>query len=119
MNASNAAPPQIWVDGDACDQSHEAAHCSRCDAVCCRLTVVVRPEDAIPEHLIVERDGLTVMARDEDGWCVALDSARMCCSIYGTRPAVCRRFLMNGPYCRSVRADYSARRAMGIELVMY
>ena len=95
------------------------AHCSRCDAVCCRLTVVVMPEDKIPGHLLEERDGLTVMARDEEGWCVALDGARMCCSIYATRPAVCRWFSMDGPYCRSVRADYSARRTLGIELIMY
>jgi Fe-S-cluster containining protein len=81
--------------------------------------VVVAPEDRIPAHLLEERDGLTVMARDEEGWCVALDGARMCCSIYNSRPDVCRRFVMDGPYCRSVRDEYSARRAIGIELVMY
>lgn len=107
----------VLVDAASCGT--EAAHCSRCDAVCCRLTVVVTPEDDIPPRFLEERDGLTVMARDEEGWCVALDGARMCCSIYGSRPAVCRRFAMDGPYCRSVRADYSARRAIGIELVMY
>ena len=26
--------------------------CARCDAVCCRLTVVLQPEDDIPEHLL-------------------------------------------------------------------
>jgi Fe-S-cluster containining protein len=98
---------------------HEHAHCSRCDAVCCRLTVVVMPEDNVPGHLLERRDGLTVMARDEEGWCVALDSSRMCCSIYESRPDVCRRFVMDGPYCRSVREDYSTRRAIGIELVMH
>ena len=95
------------------------AHCSRCDAVCCRLTVVVQPEDRIPGHLTETRDGLEVMARDEEGWCVALDAARMCCSIYDSRPDVCRRFSMDGPYCRSVRDDYASRRAIGLELVMY
>jgi Fe-S-cluster containining protein len=99
---------------------HEGpAHCSRCDAVCCRLVVVVLPEDGVPQHLTTERDGLTVMDRDEEGWCVALDGARMCCSIYESRPATCRRFAMDGPYCRSVRADYADRRARGIELVLY
>jgi Fe-S-cluster containining protein len=99
----------------ACDQPH----CSRCDAVCCRLTVVVMPEDRVPSHLLDTRNGLTVMAHDEEGWCVALDSARMCCSIYESRPEVCRRFVMGGPYCRSVREEYSERRALGIELVSY
>ena len=39
-----------------------------------------------------------IMARDEEGWCVALAGARMCCSIYEGRPEVCRRFAMDGPY---------------------
>jgi len=110
-------------DTDPCAASTQhaetPAHCSRCDAVCCRLTVVVMPEDKIPSHLTEEREGLTVMARDEEGWCIALDGARMCCSIYDSRPAVCRRFAMDGPYCRSIREDYAQRRAIGIELVMY
>jgi Fe-S-cluster containining protein len=94
--------------------------CSRCDAVCCRLTVVVQPEDRIPAHLTtVTAAGLEVMARDEEGWCVAVDGARMQCSIYETRPQVCRRFAMSGPYCREIRADYSDRNARGIPLVMY
>ncbi|KGQ18768.1 FliB domain containing protein [Lysobacter dokdonensis DS-58] len=97
----------------------EPAHCSRCDAVCCRLTVLVMPEDRVPGHLLEHRDGLTMMARDEEGWCVALDSSRMCCGIYESRPDVCRRFEMNGPYCRSVREEYSSHRAIGIALVEY
>jgi len=85
-----------------------AAECSRCDAVCCRLTIVVQPEDGVPAHLTnVDPSGLTVMARDEDGWCVAVDAARMCCSIYDARPQVCRAFAMGGPGCQAVRADYA------------
>ena len=58
------------------------ADCARCDAVCCRLTVVVQPEDRIPPHLTTELPGgLRTMAKDEDGWCVALDGARMNCGI--------------------------------------
>ena len=92
-----------------------AVHCEQCDAVCCRLTVVLMPEDDIAEHLTTHTDaGLRVMARDEEGWCVALDGARMCCSIYEGRPAVCRRFVMGGPYCRAVRADYTAQRARSV-----
>ena len=59
------------------------------------------------------------MARDEEGWCVALDGARMRCSIYDTRPQVCRRFVMAGPYCTEVRADYRDRNARGIPLQLY
>ena len=60
-----------------------------------------------------------VMARDEDGWCVAIDQGRMCCSIYQQRPAICRKFEMGGRYCREVRADYADRNARGIPLTMY
>lgn len=95
-------------------------HCSNCEAVCCRLTVVLMPEDRIPAHLTtVSPEGLEVMARDEEGWCVAADATRHCCSIYDTRPTLCRKFSMGGPYCLEVRADYADRRARGIPLVMY
>ena len=102
------------------DALAEVADCNRCDAVCCRLTVVLQDADRIAEHLTTYTDrGLHVMARDEDGWCVALDGARMCCSIYESRPEVCRRFVMDGPYCRDIRADYQERRVRGIPLVMF
>ncbi|QNP40526.1 YkgJ family cysteine cluster protein [Lysobacter solisilvae (ex Woo and Kim 2020)] len=82
--------------------------CDACDAVCCRLTVVLMPEDNVAAHLTARTPaGLLVMAHGEDGWCVALDGARMCCSIYATRPVICRKFAMAGPYCREVRADYA------------
>ncbi|MDO5505910.1 MAG: YkgJ family cysteine cluster protein [Pseudoxanthomonas suwonensis] len=96
------------------------ADCSRCDAVCCRLTVVLQEGDAVPEHLTTTTDaGLHVMARDEEGWCVAVDPAHLHCGIYATRPQVCRRFKMDGPYCRELRKDYRDRNARGIALVMY
>lgn len=94
--------------------------CASCDAVCCRLTVVVQPEDRIPAHLTTQTAaGLTVMARDAEGWCVAIDAARMCCSIYETRPDVCRRFTMSGPYCLAVRTDYLDSTSRGIPLALY
>ena len=93
------------------------AHCSRCDAVCCRLTVVLQPEDKIPEHLTTHLpNGLHVMAHDEEGWCVAMDGSRMNCGIYESRPAICRRFVMNGPYCKAVRAEYAEKHACGVQL---
>ena len=94
------------------------ADCARCDAVCCRLTVVLQPEDNIPSHLTSDLNGLRVMAKDEDGWCVAMDGARMNCGIYESRPDVCRRFVMGGPYCNAIRAEYSEERARQIELFL-
>lgn len=94
--------------------------CASCDAVCCRMTVVLQDGDDIAEHLTDYTDaGLHVMARDEFGWCVAVDPAGRGCSIYGARPQVCRRFLMAGPYCRAIREDYADRNARNIPLQMF
>ncbi len=84
--------------------------CDDCEAVCCRLTVVVMPDDIVPRHL-TERtpQGLEVMARDEDGWCVAVDRMQMCCSIYSQRPSICRSFTMGSGFCRAERLSYSKR----------
>ncbi|MFT3898553.1 MAG: YkgJ family cysteine cluster protein [Thermomonas sp.] len=98
----------------------DSPRCDRCDAVCCRLTVVLMPEDRIPARFTTRNShGVEVMARDEEGWCVAIDSARMCCSIYEQRPAICRKFAMGGPACREVRADHADRLARHIPLQMY
>ena len=91
--------------------------CSRCDAVCCRLTVVLQPEDRIPAHLTAITDaGLEVMARDEEGWCVAVDGAHMRCSFYVSRPQVCRRVVQSGPDCEDIQADYADRYLRGLGL---
>ena len=105
----NAPAPEIDPD----------VRCDACDAVCCRLTVLVFPEDDVPPHLTARTDsGLLMMAHDEDGWCVAVDGAHLNCSIYATRPAVCRRFAMGGPYCRAVRAEYAAEHSRDIPLTL-
>ena len=91
--------------------------CARCAAVCCRLTAILQPEDDVPAELTrLMPNGERAMAHDADGWCVALDRARMNCGIYAQRPVVCRRFVMDGPYCRAVRVDYRRDRARGIPL---
>ncbi|MCC8364649.1 YkgJ family cysteine cluster protein [Lysobacter sp. A6] len=100
-------------------QLEEPANCAHCDAVCCRMIVVLQPEDNIPAHLTTRLpSGLLVMAHDDDGWCVAMDGSRMNCGIYESRPAVCRRFVMGGPYCRAVRAEYAEERAREIDLLL-
>lgn len=84
--------------------------CSNCDAVCCRLLVMVMPDDIVPRNLVAVDDrGNEVMARGEDGWCVALDQKTMSCGVYAQRPESCRRFVMGAGYCRSERAAYLAR----------
>ena len=81
--------------------------CNDCEAVCCRLTVLLTPGDRVPAHMIeCTPQGDEQMARGEDGWCVAIDEKRMNCSIYEQRPSACRRFAMGSPYCRAEREDY-------------
>nr|WP_272494107.1 YkgJ family cysteine cluster protein [Stenotrophomonas mori] len=84
-----------------------AVHCSACDAVCCRLTVILESGDDVPPHLTTRLHGLHVMARDPEGWCLGLDGRTMNCRIYASRPVACRSFVMGGPYCRSIRDEYS------------
>ena len=83
--------------------------CSDCAAACCRLTVVLQPDDNVAAWL-TERTGhgLLVMAHDADGYCVALAADHQRCTIYDSRPDTCRRFAMGGPYCRDERARQAA-----------
>ena len=57
--------------------------CATCQACCCQLPVRVLPGDDPPRHLIDEDDeGYLILAKADDGWCVALDRASMRCTIY-------------------------------------
>ncbi|MDF2817756.1 MAG: hypothetical protein K0S73_1696 [Stenotrophomonas rhizophila] len=81
--------------------------CRRCDAVCCRLSVTVMPDDAVPGYLLdTDEAGRTVMARNDEGWCAAIDPYHLRCTIYSQRPEICRQFAMGGDDCRLVRQDY-------------
>lgn len=97
-----------WRDDD--EAIDPKVQCASCDAVCCRLTVIVMPEDKVPRgYVAIDDYGLEVMARGEDGWCVALDGVKMCCSIYDLRPEACRRFVMGAADCRDEREAYLTR----------
>lgn len=81
--------------------------CSDCQACCCQLPVRVLPGDAPPAHMLDEdEDGYLIMAKADDGWCVALDREQMGCGIYAQRPFVCREFAMGGGDCAEVRDDW-------------
>ncbi len=119
MNASLQKSAETRAE--ALPEKRSEVSCSRCDAVCCRLTVVLFPEDSsVPRHLVTRNpQGLEVMARNEDGWCLGIDPLRMCCSIYEQRPAICRKFAMGGPGCRDARKTYREQRENGIPLTLY
>jgi len=81
-------------------------HCDDCEAVCCRLLVIVEAGDRVPRGTTTPYEGgLQVMPRSEDGWCAAIDRPSMRCGIYEQRPETCRRFTMGGGYCRAIRGD--------------
>lgn len=82
-------------------------HCDACEAVCCRLTVVLMPDDHVPAWL-VHRDahGMETLAKGEEGWCAALDPVSMRCSIYEERPGICRKYAMGGPSCRHEQSKW-------------
>jgi Fe-S-cluster containining protein len=65
------------------------------------------PGDDPPDHYL-DRDehGMFIMAKSDDGWCVALDRESLRCTIYQRRPWVCREFAMGGTDCRDERADW-------------
>jgi Fe-S-cluster containining protein len=84
--------------------------CTRCDACCCRLEVMLMGDDDVPARLTAEDEwGGTVMRRLDDGWCVALDRNTMLCTIYERRPDVCREFAMGGNTCAEERREHVAR----------
>ncbi len=104
------------MSGEAVDPRVD---CTRCEAVCCRLTVVLMPDDHVPDHLTARSEhGLEVMARDEDGWCAAIDPLHLHCSIYAQRPTICRMFAMGGSQCLEVRETYRDQRLRGIPIVL-
>jgi Fe-S-cluster containining protein len=91
-----------------------SALCGRCDAICCRLTVVLTVDDHVPTELIAtQRSGPDQLRKSDDGWCAALDRRSMRCGIYDQRPQTCRRFFMSGPYCLSERLNWSDRQIAG------
>ena len=53
-----------------------------------------------------DADGYLILAKSDDGWCVALDRGTMRCTIYTRRPFVCREFDEGGGDCADVRADW-------------
>ncbi|MEP7043979.1 MAG: YkgJ family cysteine cluster protein [Dokdonella sp.] len=103
-------------DIDAADID-PSVHCADCEAVCCRLTALLMPDDAVPAWLTThDEHGLEQMAKGDDGWCIALDRDSLRCTIYPQRPEVCRSYDMGGAFCRDERAGWYGNSAAGIPI---
>ena len=110
MNAS----PNLYVE--SIDPS---VHCSDCEAACCQLTVVLMPEDDVPEWLIQHNShGPDTLAKGEDGWCAAIDPNTSRCTIYDQRPTICRKFTMGSPGCREERDRWFGRAVFPTPVVL-
>ncbi|EQD79550.1 hypothetical protein B1B_00155 [mine drainage metagenome] len=81
--------------------------CSRCQACCCQLKVLVMTDDDVPQWLLTrDAHAMEVMRQRDDGWCAALDRDNLRCTIYARRPRVCRDFAMGDSDCRAERASW-------------
>lgn len=81
--------------------------CNTCEAVCCRLKVVLLPEDRVPSWLRDhDEHGLEILSKGEDGWCAAVDPITHGCTIYADRPTICRKYAMGSPSCRDEREKW-------------
>lgn len=80
--------------------------CQQCQACCCRLEVSLFTDTGVPLQYITQNEHyIEVMKRLDDGWCVALDRNTLMCSIYASRPLVCREFEMGSYECQIEREE--------------
>ncbi|UZE94573.1 YkgJ family cysteine cluster protein [Alkalimarinus alittae] len=85
----------------------EKITCSNCEAICCRMEVMIITDTGVPDRYIkTDKWGGETMDRLSDGWCAALDRNTMMCSIYENRPLICREFAMGEDECIDARNDY-------------
>ena len=97
---------------DAPEAVDDTVTCRSCEAVCCRLEVLLITETGVPDEFIATDEWGAMSMRRENGWCSALDQLTKLCRIYERRPWICREFQMGGPEChrgaRGARAGASA-----------
>ena len=84
-----------------------SVQCTTCEAVCCRLTVVLMPEDHVPAWLIDhDEHGMEILAKGEDGWCAAVESEHLRLHHLRRPPGICRKYAMGSPSCRDERQKW-------------
>jgi len=100
------------VEHEEAVQRDTRVTCADCEAVCCRLEVLLITDTGVPDEFIeTDRWGGMTMARSDSGWCSALDPGTNLCRIYDKRPWVCREFEMGGQECVSERAEFAKARS--------
>lgn len=82
--------------------SIEIPACTSCGRCCYQVVELIAGVDVVAESMVVEHDGQRCMEQRGDGACVALDPVTKLCTIYESRPSVCRAFDRGGELCVKV-----------------
>jgi Fe-S-cluster containining protein len=67
------------------------------------LVLLMAGDDPPRRYVRTDAWGGEVMARGDDGWCLAVDRTTMRCTIHPRRPTVCREYPEGGDDCRVER----------------
>jgi uncharacterized protein len=121
MTAMHGIDYSEYNDDESDDESIDpTVDCDQCEAACCRLTVMLMPDDrSVPPWLVTYDDaGHPVLAKGEDGWCAAIDPLTFRCTIYDQRPQLCRKYCMGGPACRYEREKWYGKPGIGTPIVL-
>ena len=78
--------------------------CAGCGRCCHQTVELADGVDHVPEAFVVEHDGVRCLEQRGDGACVALHPVTRLCTIYDTRPRICREFDRGSDLCRRVLA---------------
>lgn len=100
MSISQSIPANPSIEIPAC------AGCGRC---CYQVVTLVAGVDVVPEAWVVEHDGERCLEQRGDGACVGLDPITKLCTIYESRPTVCREFERGSELCVKVLERAAAR----------
>lgn len=97
-----------------------AISCANCKACCCKLEVLLIGDADVPVEFTTQNPwGGWVMRRLDDGWCAALDRKTFRCTIYESRPDICRDYEMGDSDCLAERAQLAGQpTARRIELAV-
>jgi Fe-S-cluster containining protein len=86
--------------------SADKISCATCKALCCRLEVrlIDDSDDQVPVEFTEKTKDLYVrMKQAASGWCAALDTKTMLCTIYEKRPFLCREYAVGDFDCLNER----------------
>lgn len=88
--------------------------CTECSACCHYEVQLISGIDDVPEHMTYFENNLWYMRKQKNGSCIALKDGL--CSIYDSRPTVCRQFKRQSLDCYA--AVYRYRGPEFLELAL-